>query len=473
MEKKFVMVKSSWYINFCFFCIVFVSVNIHAQEKLGYANSNYCPTSSIFLNPASSADSWAMAQLNIIGVNAFAHNNAAFLPAFYYLDLIRNPESIMPRYLKSKTDKNAYVVLNADALAFTFSKEHWGWGFFTRARSFSQVKNIPKTLADYATAYAMGDEAVLKNEDVFNSVNVRISTQSWAEFGINTAYIFSKNRKDMWQLGGNLRYLSGLHTSQFGFLMLMGSYNDTLLVVDKLNSNLAFQDQPRWNYGEGMALDAGIVFKRMLKTVNNYYPNSTKFDCKHADYKFKASLALRDLGYIRYQPTLRAKLEGSGTYRLDRGQKLLKQQVIDSIMALFYTDNYTTSLPLNLCAQFDWNTEQYVYINATAVINLMPSFFNGPQAYNLISVTPRYERKNFEFALPIRMLGLSMPQMGMAFRVRSFSFGLEDALPLLFHNDLRGGGLYFNIACSLFDNPGCKRNSWILNACPDFIKKRL
>jgi hypothetical protein len=467
------MVRLSWYINFSLTCICLVYATLNAQEKLGYANSNYCPTSSIFLNPASSADAWAMAQLNIIGVNAFAHNNAAFLPAFYYLDLIRNPERIVPRYLKSKTDKNAYVVLNADALAFTFSKEHWGWGFFTRARSFSQIKNIPKTLADYATAYAMGDQTVLKSEDVFNSVNVRISTQSWAEFGVNTAYIFSKNRKDMWQVGGNLRYLSGMHTSQFGFLMLMGSYNDTLLIVDKLNSNLAFQDQPRWNYGEGMAMDAGIVFKRMLKTVNNYYPNSTKFDCKHADYKFKASLALRDLGYIRYQPTLRAKLEGSGTYRLDRGQKLLKQQVIDSIMALFYTSHYTTSLPLNLCAQFDWNTEQYVYINATAVINIMPSFFNGPQAYNIISVTPRYERKNFEFALPLRMLGLSMPQLGMAFRIRSFSLGLEDALPILFHNDMRGGGLYFNIAVSVFDNPACKRNSWILNACPAFIRKRL
>ena len=467
------MEKSGWFIKFFLLPVLLYVIPSQAQDKLGYANSNYCPTSSIFLNPASSADAWTMAQCNILGLNAFMHNNAAFLPAFYYLDLVRTPEQVMPRYFKGNSDKYAYALINTDALAFTFSKEHWGWGFFTRARSYSQIRNIPKTLTDYAVAYALSDNVVLNSEDAFNSLNLRISTQTWAEMGVNAAYIISKNRKDLWQVGGNLRYLSGLHTSQFGFSVLMGNYNDTLLQVDNLNSNLAFQDQPRWNYGEGMALDAGIVFKRMLKTVNNYYPNSTKFDCKHADYKYKASLSLRDLGYIRYQPTMRAKLKGSGTYRLDRGEKLLKQQVIDSIMALFYTDNYTTSLPLNMCAQFDWNTEQYVYINATAVINVMPFFFNGPQSYNMISVTPRYERKNFEFAMPLRMFGWSMPQVGMAFRIRSFSLGLEDALPLIFHNDFQGGGIYFNLGISLFDNPACKRNSWILNACPDFIKKRL
>ena len=51
-----------------------------SQEKLGIANSNFHPTSSIFLNPSSSVDSRTFAQLNLIGLNAFMVTNQMYLP---------------------------------------------------------------------------------------------------------------------------------------------------------------------------------------------------------------------------------------------------------------------------------------------------------------------------------------------------------------------------------------------------------
>src|ERR1035437_4165000 len=68
--------------NYFVFILLLYFLPLSAQEKLGIANSNYSSTNSIFLNPSSSVDSRTFVQANLLGLNIYGMNNAAYLPLF-------------------------------------------------------------------------------------------------------------------------------------------------------------------------------------------------------------------------------------------------------------------------------------------------------------------------------------------------------------------------------------------------------
>ncbi len=445
----------------------FELVAFQAQEKLGISNSNYSSTNSIYLNPSSSVDSKTYMQLNLAGVNAFFFNNVAYLPWFSVWRLRRAGGEVQyPKISSIPFKKFFYANAGIDGPAFVISKRNYGAGIFARARTVVDARGIPYELTNLLLNNNPYDN--FPKEDNINLRNVKFSTMSWVEYGLNFGMMYKRIQKNLWTVGGNLKYMTGINIFYGNLSRIKGFYNDTTVKVDEMSGKLRY-NLPAFNSGRGFGMDLGVTYKKMLKNVDSYYAHSEQSNCTVIDYKFKAALSLRDAGYIRFtKGTAKANISASGEYKasLDTTQ----EGVASSLNLTLSNDKILATLPTNLSAQIDWNFGYHFYINGTIVKNLVPHQLTGVSSPNLLSVCPRYEFRQFELAMPFTLQKFVYPQVGFAFRVRTFVLGFDNIFPLLFMKPKTYGlGAYFNLGISLFKNPACRTGSQRAVDCPPNI----
>ena len=58
-----------------------------------------------------------------------------------------------------------------------------------------------------------------------NAKNTRVATMSWIEYGGNFGTIVKRDRKNLWSVGANLHYLSGINLAYENIKHLKGYYN--------------------------------------------------------------------------------------------------------------------------------------------------------------------------------------------------------------------------------------------------------
>jgi hypothetical protein len=441
-----------------------------SQEKLGISNSNYSPTNSIYLNPSSSVDSKTYMQLNLAGVNAFYFSNIAYLPWLSVWRLKRHPGEIqLPKISSIKLKKFLYANVGIDGPAFVMSKRNYGAGIFVRARSVVDMRGIPYELTN---SFLLKDPSSgIPKEDKINLKNIKASSMTWVEYGLNYGMIIKQEKRKLITLGANLKYITGINIFYANIKNMQGYYNDSIIQVDKIDGVLRYNTQA-WGSGKGWGLDIGATYKKMLKPVDSYYPHSKLSNCDIIDYKYKLAVSLRDMGYIRFtKGAQKGDFNASGYFR--KYGNATEDQVKTDLNLNFAPGNVLATLPTNLSVQFDWNLENHVYLNGTIVKSLLPHSLTGVQSPNLISLCPRFEFKQFELAMPLTFQKFLYPQLGFAFRLRSFSMGFDNLFPLLFMKPKTYGvGVYFNLAISLFRNQACKvKGRGIVDCPPNSLKK--
>lgn len=437
--------------------LFFLSLFYFPQERLGITNSNYSSTNSIFLNPVSSVDSKVFMQLNLLGLNTFAMSNIVYFPDinFYsFISLATNTAApqISPEISTINFKKYIYSSSEVNALSFMMSHRDYGGGFFIRVRNVTDVLNVSNELIEYA----VNKYKKLSVKDInYQSIDIHLSSLTWAEYGINFGKIIKKKRGELISVGGNLKYLTGINLAYLNFTGLEGKIrnqeNKTDLLIGQVRMNL-----PSWNNGWGIGSDFGFSYKRMLKQVDNYNVHSSLSDCKSIDYKFKLAASLRDLGYIRFtENTYSTDYDVLGNTKNREDSSWQKIDKFDFLGACKTSEVITATLPTALSVQFDYNFENNFYLTGTIIKNIVPLSFVGVQGANLISFAPRYETKNYEVAMPLTLQRFLYPQLGLTFRVRSFVLGFDNLFPLFIAKDTYGLNVYFSLAISLFKNPSC------------------
>jgi hypothetical protein len=421
-----------------------------AQEKLGIANSNYSSTNTIFLNPSSSSDSRTFIQQNLVGANAYFMTNGAYLPKFSVWSLADLQE---PKFSTLRIRKFFYSNISIDGPTFVLSKGEIGVGFFIRGRAVVDIRNVPHEL----TRMILQPNAdYLQQKTDVNLRNLKLSQMAWVEYGLNLSKMIRKRSDVLILAGVNVKYLTGINISYANLERFKASIQDTTINIEKLKGKIRI-NEPNWNSGQGLGIDAGITYKKTLDREDSYYAyyaNSKKSDCKYIDYRYKFGLSLLDLGLIRFaNKTAKGDIDGSayiGNYQ--------KDSVIQNNFKGSYQFNSPiwASLPTGLCAQADWNMDHHIYVNVTAIKSLTISRMVGVQRSNLISIAPRYERRQFEVALPLTFQRYLYPQLGLTFRVRSFVLGFDNVLPLIIKKNTYGVNVYFNLGISIFKNPACR-----------------
>jgi hypothetical protein len=445
--------------------IIFSAFLCYSQEKLGISNSNYSSTNSIFLNPSSSVDARTHVQVNLIGLNVYEMNNAAYLPKFSLWSAIANNEAMTFKANTYKLKKFVLVSAMADGPALVFSKRRYGVGFFVRGRVVGELKRVPYELANSLLGLTP-DPNITYPYDV-NLKNIRLSNMAWVEYGVNFGMMVKRNRDNLWSVGGNLKYLTGLNIAYANLVQLKGSARDSVLAVNNLKGKLRFSDFG-WATGRGLGLDIGFTYKKMLEIVNKYYAHSTRSNCNFIDYKYKLGVSLRDVGAIRFKKnTTKMDVAGSGFISL-LGKPDYESEIKNNFKTTISNNPILATLPTALSVQFDWNFENYIYLNATVIKNLVPNDAVGPQGSNLISICPRVEFKQIELAMPLTFQKFLYPQLGFAIRIRTFVLGFDNIFPLIVKKNTYGLNAYFNIGFSRFINKACKTGSNLVDNCPKY-----
>jgi hypothetical protein len=442
---------------------------LKAQDALGIANSNYSPTTSVFINPSSIADSRVFLDIHLLGFGATVQNNFAFMAGnqFKISDLWKNPDAIPePSYKRyfgpyfANADVNvqgpsASIVVGLNAFALT-----------TKFRSVTSAHRLPDHLANYAIEGfrwpdQMGEE--------FKTNRLRAGSLSWAEVGLSYARIIKQDNSGILSAGISIKRLIGI--SGAGLYLEDWQYR----VVDTLNLETYSMDgkyavnEPDFGAGGGWGVDLGITWKRTEGGASGYVPHSTRSGCRSLQYKDKIAVALVDLGRVRFDPVFYAGNLSSADTIVWQNYAAAKPEglegvafMIDSVFGNSANTDQAESqkmrigLPTAITFQYDRHLKQGIYLGGVWVQGIAPLSKMGPRRMNQLAFIPRFERKRFEVSMPFVLRELKYPSLGLMLRLNSIIIGSDKIGTFLGGQDIYGADIYFHLKYSLFNKSGCQ-----------------
>jgi len=408
-------------------------------------------------------------QFHVVGLKIFAKTNVAYLPAFNIQQDVNPPEHVR---ITGGGKKYLYANGSVEGPSFVISKRTYGAGFFVRARTVVYMRRVSYDLATVllnGQGFASAQNRNLLGQDFRNA---KFSQMSWVEYGVNFAKMIKRKQDVLITVGGNLKYLTGINI-MYANLINFDSYNNDngSFGVNDLDAKILKNDS-RWKAGRGIGLDLGITYKIMEGYVDKYYANSKQSNCTYVDYKCKIGLSLRDAGFVRFKGgTTSTRVSGSGYFDPYGSDTSFFNAVQYNFKnTTVYEKPILASLPTNLTGQVDYNFDNSIYLNFTLIKNLVPTKITGVQSPDLLSICPRVEFRQFEFALPLTFQKFIHPMLGFGIRYRSFVVGMDNMFPLFMKRNTFGFNAYASLAISIFRNPACNTRSASVSDCPKYGK---
>jgi hypothetical protein len=276
-----------------------------------------------------------------------------------------------------------------------------------------------------------------------------VNTLTWLEYGLSYGYIFSQTKNTLISAGANVRYLTGINTIGVDANKLNYEVRDSLLLEFYNFSGSIQQAFPAYGAGSGIGIDIGAEYKQMLADVSRYFPNSKRSGCKKIDYKWKAGASLLDIGLIRFKNSASKQefIDVSSSWFKYDSTGVTDYDGADSLIQVRFNPQgkvrgskaFSTWLPFAASVQFDYNFENYFYVNGTATFG--PRIGNSVRRGGLLAIVPRYERRRFEFSLPLSLWDFRHPQIGLQVRLNNnLIIGSDRAMPFLFRSNVYGTG---------------------------------
>jgi hypothetical protein len=440
-----------------------IPFHLHAQEEIGYTASNYSGVQGLFLNPAKGCDSKLFLDVNLLGLDVFVHNNFVFYDRENFF-LWKNIKTGFPdlAFNEKASAKRAQVLLNITGPSIHLSVGKHSFGLITRARSYTSAKIELPMVIHIVEGFKYGPQ-LAKRYDLENNF---VNTLTWLEYGLSYGYIFSQTKNTLISAGANVRYLTGINTIGVDANKLNYEVRDSLLLEFYNFSGSIQQAFPAYGAGSGIGIDIGAEYKQMLADVSRYFPNSKRSGCKKIDYKWKAGASLLDIGLIRFKNSASKQefIDVSSSWFKYDSTGVNAYDGVDSLIQVRFnpqgkikgSNAFSTWLPLAASVQFDYNFENYFYVNGTATFG--PRIGNSVRRGGLLAIVPRYERRRFEFSLPLSLWDFRHPQIGLQVRLNNnLIIGSDRAMPFLFRSNVYGMDIYFHLKFSVYKNPACSK----------------
>lgn len=441
-----------------------------AQDELGIANSNYSPTTSVYLNPSSLSDSRVFIDIHLIGAGAAAQNNFVYMPgsSFKWSQLWKDPESVPePQYKRyfGPYFANADANVQGPSASVVLGKN--AFGFTTAVRTVVSMHRMPDHLANYAIeGFRWPDQMT----EEFNTSRLRAGGLSWAEVGLSYARIVSQQDGGFLSAGISLKRLIGiagvgLNLEDWQYRVVDTLNLETYKIKGKYGVN-----EPAFGSGGGWGFDLGITWKRTEGGASGYTPHSASSGCRKLEYIDKFSVALIDIGRIKFDPDFYSgEFDASDTlvwteYASAKPDDLQEiTQLIDSEFGTTAAGDGAESralrigLPTALTVQYDRQISRGFYLGGALVQGIAPLNKMGPRRMNQLAFIPRFERKRFECSLPLVLREYKYPSFGLMLRLNSIIIGSDKVGNLLFGGqDVYGTDIYFHLKYSIFSRAACK-----------------
>jgi hypothetical protein len=465
------------------FSIFFISKSTEAQEHFGPAYSNYSPTSSLFLNPASIVDSKAYLDIHLAGVGAFFDNDLVYLSRNDF-KLTRGmgqfEGEILPQQNLNSSPKQAYTSAMIQGPSISTTIGRFSVGFHTAARHVTDARNISPELSNYIFE---GLSFAPQSNMVFNESNVRANTLAWAEVGVSFGGILMQKGNNQLQSGVTARRLYGIGAAsvQLDNLEFMVEDSSQMNLYD-LTGSMA-TTMPAWNSGRGWGFNVGFVYKKMKEDVSGYKPHSKQSGCESKDYRYKIGASLLDVGSIRFDKMTNVTTINHASAEINYNEiNPSGVEELDSLIAASVSGEITEAhefkiaLPMAVSVQLDYNLGKNFYVASSWVHGFVPKNAGVTRA-SLVNISPRFEHKNVEVSLPFTLYDYKNPRLGLALRFNNIVIGTDRLGPLIFNPDVYGMDLYVQIKYTLYKSKACKQRkqkqakvdeSGIMPSCPSW-----
>ena len=450
--------------NWLFGCaILFLCVVGKAQEKFGALHSNYSPTNSVHINPSSMLDAKTWLDIHIIGSGAYFNNNYAAIENSTWINTIGS-RSIDESQLLYNTNRNryhAYSRSDISALSAVFSQGDHAFGLSFNGFSYIDVRRLDNTVAVPLSQFLL-DQNVDDLTDL-EIAGLRLNAQSYGEVKLSYAHTYQKIYRQMLMFGVSVKQIfpfvgGAAKVSEANYAI---EPND-LLSVNRFQGDVAFNTSPELLLLGGMGIDLGFTYQHMKDRPTTYFPNSPKSGCRRKFYQYKIGVSLIDFGVLRFRESTTESFPVSveDTIFIDPSDDIetTLNSVNTSPDASSIRRPSNMSLPRALSLQFDYNVwNNMVYVNAT-IVQGIPHFGNvfGVRRANSLSITPRFESKWFDVAIPFSLYEYIRPQLGLSMRLRHLTIGTDKLLSIFVPSDLYGADVYAQLKVPIFRNPQCK-----------------
>lgn len=462
--------------SFNFIIVLSCALFVQGQENMGIANSNYSPTNSFWLNPSSIADNRAFLDIHIAGAAGFLHNNYAYLPKekFYFPRDILSPSGLGDdvAFSTSNSKRVAYIDGAAQLLGASLSIGDHGIAVNTAVRAYTKGKNIPSQLTDLIID-GVYEDPVYGQRETYKNISVNALT--WAELDFSYAYLFHKFDKDIWSGGITVKRLWGIAGAGQIFKDIDYTVlNENVVTVHDFSSTNGFTQSPGFGAGKGWAVDLGVTYKRTLQPVMNYVPHGN--DCRKVDYLYKVGVSLLDYGSVKFDQDIVRTIDIEGEDHTEASSEGINTvEVLQNLTENQFDESTTglkAKLPTAISGQFDYNVGYGLFLNGTVMFPLRLANRFAIQRTNLIAVTPRWERKRLEVALPITLVDYRYPSVGLGVRLNNIVIGTDRLIPMLMKVDVYRMDIYFNVKWTIFERKKCRDKlrpaSYKTTLCPSY-----
>ena len=479
-----------------------------AQQWLGISSSNYAGTNAVYLNPANVVDSRYHIFINLGSNDIFIQNNyvkwnAPFSMLQYVTNSVPNEYRsenkkvlFKDEYLIANTDNNPKNLNGIDdfrgpAIQFNLN-DRQSIALLSRLRTGINLTGINTQFANFIRLGIKNDEVQNQQVDFQKSA---ININSYAEFGFSFGQILLDGDEDFIKIGLTAKRLIGLYSAHlliddinYKIVDDPTNTNEKILAINRITGDFGYTKDasfkniapsPGWVLGDlaagnGWGMDIGLVYEFRPDTRRMTYRDkgAWKLDPTKNKYKLRFSLSLLDIGRLKY-----ANPDFVKTWISRTTNKLIKsadfkdtENIDDSFKRINNTFNlrdaealhsFSSNLPSSLNMNVDYLYKKNIYINATWTQSLTSEYSIGMKMPSLMAITPRWETKWFEIAVPLALVNnYSAFTVGLAGRAGPIFIGSDNIVGALNIGHHRGLDLYFGATIPIFQKP-----PYSLNAC--------
>lgn len=484
-----------------FFILIFYSNNLFAQQWLGISGSNYAGTNAVYNNPANLSDSRYKLYINLVANDIFISNNYVGWNAPYsILQLLTNTAAQEYRNTKNViVFKNIYYDINENSDAYhanilddlrgpsflyTLNNKS-AIGLLTRIRT---AINFSGASLGLANLIRLGTDTLLVKNQNFKIAESTLNVNSYAELGLSYSRVLQDDDEDFVKVGITIKRVVGIYNAHVNIEEADYSiFNDPtdskkqIVRINHLKANYgntlegAYTNANAsldWGFGNqsagsGWGVDLGIVYEYRPETRKFSYREKgvRKWDQSKNKYEYKIGVSLLDIGgigynnanYVRnwdvdinnieFNSTDVSKVKGSDD-AFNRINQKIGSNDANSV------NNFTAGLPTALQINLDYHVRNNFYVNSLWVQGLRGSTSIGMKMPSSLSVTPRWEGKWVEVAMPFAVLdNYSVLTFGLAGRFGPVFFGTDNLGSFLNISRPRGTDLYFGLSVPIFNKP--------------------
>lgn len=439
-----------------------------AQERFGIAHGNYGGTDIAFLNPARPAGQWVYADIRIAGVDAFAWNSL-----ISWSD--REQDLLGELRNGSSTNTGGSLTLRGNALAGTHRASvraaalgpavslalgRGTIGLGIRSRAHVSASGVSETMGNYlyhGLNYSPQHGARYRDE------GVRALGAAWTEISMNYAHIVRAEGFSFISAGASIRYNLGHTAGTMQITDLDYTVVDTAqLIVHEATARYGFA-LPALRAGSGWGADLGMVYERTLDEADGYYPHKASAGCTPKRYRYRIGLSVLDLGGIRFKGAEAGSISAGSLTIPDRDE--VDVQDVADLDSLFSTSTswsrevgLAVGMPTAISLQYDQRIVEHAYVGFASVQNLAGRNSLRLRRSNALAITPRYETRHFEAAMPVvfHEYALTSPSIGFMLRFNGLTIGSDHIMPFVSKADVYALDIYARLHIMLFRSPSCK-----------------